>query len=120
MAERYDFTIEKGAKFYREMNLTTDANAPVSLVGKTLRCQIKESYETETVLHDLTEANGGIDILDDAVGRFALVIGSTDTKVDADYAVYDILKIDTAFPELDNERVLQGQITYLKGSTKHD
>ena len=80
-------------------------------------CVIKESFETETILHTLTEANGGVTVLDDPQGKVGLFIASADTvAITADFAVYTIVKLDTNFPTLDNERILEGRIIYKKGT----
>lgn len=116
-AARLDLVIEKRAKFYREINLVYSDGSPRSLVGKKIKCIIRESYETETALHTLTEANSGIEVLDDALGKVALVIFADNTDVNADYGVYDVIEYDELFPDEEIDRILQGRITYDKGSS---
>ena len=93
---RFDFTISKKARFYQEINLTDLTNTPVSLVGKTIKCIIKESHNTSTILHTLVEGDG-IEVLDDATGKFAMFIAAEDTDVSADFGVYDVLKVDETY-----------------------
>ena len=118
MVARHDFVIEKKGKFYKEIDLVNQNREPISLVGREVKCIIKESHATETILHTLTEANGGVIVLDDANGLIALFISSTDTDIQADVGVYDIIRLDPLNPTLDNERILEGKITYSKGVTE--
>lgn len=117
MAVRHDFTIEKRAKFYKEFELSLANLNAESMVGFEIRCYIKESPNTTTILHTLTEANGGVVILDDPSGKFAIQIASEDTDVDADFAWYDIVKIDSAYPDEETQRLIQGKIKYDAGIT---
>lgn len=115
MALRQDFVIEKGAVFAREINIVDANNAPVSLVGKNIACIIKESLSTSTVLFHLTEANGGVTVVNDAEGKVALYISAADTNVEASHGVYNILRIDDEYPLLDIERILEGRIAFTEG-----
>lgn len=117
MALRQDFTIEKGAKFYKEFLLRLADDTPETLVGYTVACYIKESPNTTTLLHNLTEANGGVIIISDPSADFALSINSEDTIVDVDYAWYDVVKINTEYPDEETVRILEGRITYTPGIT---
>ena len=116
-AGRLDFIIEKGAKFYRRMQLKNDDGTTRTLEGYVVKCQIRESYETSTILHELTEANGGIEVLDDPNASFAVSIDALYTSPDADYAVYDIIVQNEEFLDREVERVLSGKIIYSKGVT---
>lgn len=116
-AGSFNIEIEKRAKYYQAFDVTLDDETPVSLVGKTVECKVKESYETTEVLHYLTEANGGILILDDALGKFALVIDADQTNVIPDYGVYDVVIINTSDPTNEIERLLEGKVTYTEGAT---
>ena len=115
MATRQDLTIEKGSKYYKGLNVTDAEGVARSLVGKTIKCTIRESTATSTNLLLLTEANGGVIVLNDALGQVALYISATDTKVEPDYGVYVIEEVDTAYPLLETERLLEGQVTFTKG-----
>lgn len=117
MAVRHDFQIEKGAKFYKEFELDLADDNPESLVDYEIRCYIKESPNTTTKLHELTEANGGIVVLDDPAGKFAITIPADETNVDADFGWYDIVKIDSNYPDSETTRLLEGRIEYLPGVT---
>lgn len=117
-AERVDITIPKGAKFYQEFQQVQDNMVPISLAGKSLKCTIRESYKSPVVLHELTEANGGMIKVDEANGVFAMLIPSDKTNVSCDFGVYDIILIDNLYPTVETERVIQGQVIYSKGVTQ--
>lgn len=112
-----DLVIDKKSKFFRVFELETTENIPISLNEKTLKCQIKESYSTETNLFELTEANEGIVIIDRTNGIFALNIKSDKTNVDVDYAVYDIVEIETGYVGTENRVLIRGKIHFKKGVT---
>jgi hypothetical protein len=76
---RLDITISRNKKFSKDFQLTEASGVPKTLVGKKVRMVIKESYETATVLFDLTEANSGIIVVDDAMGQFTANINADDT-----------------------------------------
>lgn len=114
-AVRRDLTIEKKMKFYQVLQITHPDGTGKDLTGKKIACRIKESYETEDFLHDLTEANSGVQIIDDETGEFALYIPADDTNVDALTAVYDIVEINEEFPDEETEKVMYGKINYIKG-----
>lgn len=112
----FNIEIEKRVKYYQAFDVELDDTTPVSFVGKTLECKIKESYETDEVLHHLTEANGGIIVIDDANGKFALNINADDTNVVPDYGVYTVVAIDSSDPEDERERLLEGKVTFTEGA----
>lgn len=116
--ENYPLTIYKGGKFYVEFQLQDDDGLPISLVGKSLKCRIKESEKSSSVLFDLTIANGGMIITDAANGIFAILITSDVSNVEADRGIYDVLQIDDSYPTLESEYVLRGKVTFIKGITQ--
>lgn len=113
-AARKDFIVEKGARFYKELALVDNNGSAVTLVGKTIQCVIKESNETDTVLFNLTEANSGIQVLDDANGSVALYITADNTDINVDFGVYKITQIDENYPDEEIERLLEGKIEFIK------
>ena len=117
LAERVDIVIQKGAKFYQEFQFVQDDLQPISLAGKTLKCMIKESHKSPTVLHTLTEDNGGMIMLDAANGSFAMHIESDETNVTVDYGIYDIITIEDDYPTTEIERIVEGNVTYTKRVT---
>lgn len=116
-AARLDLIIEKGTKFYRELDLVDQDGDPYTLVGREVKATFRESLNTTTALNLLTEGNGGVIVLDDALGKVALYISATDTQVTPDFGVYDVVVIDSTHPLLDVDRVLEGRVTYTKGVT---
>lgn len=114
-AATLNLEIEKKAKFYKEMQITLSDGSGKSLEGKVIYCNIKESTATDTYLFQLTEANGGIIVLDDSEGRFALSIDADETDISADFGVYNVWEETEAEPETEDERVLQGKIVFSKG-----
>ena len=116
-AERYDLVIQKKAKFYQEFQQVQDDMRPISLVGKTLKCTVKESFSSSIIIHELTEANQGMVKVDAANGVFGMFIPANQTDVPYDYAVYDIIIQDNMYPTTETERVVEGKITYTKGVT---
>lgn len=118
MAVRHDFVMEVGAKFYKEFALNLADNNVESLVGFRIQGVIKESLETTTPMFTLTEANGGIVILDDPSGTFAMSIDA-DAVAAAHLAAgkpvagwYVIEKVDENYPTQETQRLLQGRITF--------
>lgn len=114
-AVKRNLTIEKKIKFYQVLQITHPDGTGKNLVGKKIRCMIKESYSTDEYLHDLTEANGGVQVLNDATGEFALYIPADETNKDALTAVYDIVEINEEYPDEETEKVMYGKIIYIKG-----
>ncbi|PIR06680.1 MAG: hypothetical protein COV55_02905 [Candidatus Komeilibacteria bacterium CG11_big_fil_rev_8_21_14_0_20_36_20] len=115
--EEYNLTIHKGGKFYFEFQLQDDEGLPISLVGKSLKCRIKESVRSSEVLLDLTTANGGMIITDAVNGIAAISIRSDETSVDADRGVYDIIQIDNSYPTIESEYIMFGKVTFITGIT---
>lgn len=116
--ERHDLVVRKGGKFYVEFQQVQDDMTHISLAGKTLKGRVKESLKSPTVLHDLTEANGGLVIVDEANGIFGMLLRSDQTNVTADYGIYDIMAIDDDYPTIESEYIVEGKITYTTGVTQ--
>jgi len=112
-AERIDFIIQKGAKFYQEFQLTEDDGVtPISLVGKKVVCTIKQSFNANNWVHQLTEANEGTTRLDPANGVFCISIPATETNKNMSTAVHNIKLIDDEYPTIETERIIEGKVTY--------
>lgn len=115
-AARYDFIVEKGQKFYQEVQLTYDNGLPRSLVGRKVACKIKESLATDTVLFSLTELNGGIVVVNDSTAVIGMYISADDTNVDVDYGVYTLVEINETYPDTETTRLLEGVLEFRKGT----
>lgn len=112
---RKDFIFEKKAKVYKEIQLKNNDGTNKSLVGYVVKCIIKESYATDTILFELTEANGGVIVLDDPNASFALAIDADDMDIIAERAVYEVLQIDSNFEDTEITKILKGKITFVEG-----
>lgn len=112
-AERIDFVVQKGAKFYQEFQLTEDDGVtPISLIGKKITCTIKKSYNASTTLFSLTEANEGTSRLDAANGIFCISLTSDVTNVNILTGVYNIKIIDDDYPTIETERIIEGHLRF--------
>lgn len=116
-AIRFDLVVEKRSQFYKELDVMDEDGNPIDLTSLVLICTIRESLETSTNLFQLTEANGGIVVLDALHGKMALYISSTDTNIVASNGVYDVVQSDPAYPLLDNYRLMHGLVKFSKGLT---
>ena len=116
--EVYDLVIRKGGKFYQEFQQVQDNGVPIPLTNKLLKGRVKESLKSPTVLHDLTEENGGMVIVDELNGVFGMLIRSDQSNVAADYGIYDIMAIDKDYPTLESEYLVMGKVTYTTGVTQ--
>lgn len=114
-AARQDIVIEKGSRFYKKFQAIQFDGSVRNLVGKKIYCNIKESTATDTYLYQLTEANGGIVVLDDALGIFALLIDADDTEIAADFGVFNVMEEDEINPVEEDDRILQGRVEFSKG-----
>lgn len=113
VAERVDFIVQKGAKFYQEFQLTEDDGfTPISLAGKKIECNIKKSYNASSSLFNLTEANGGTSRLDAANGIFCISIESNRTNIAINTGVYNIKIIDDDYPTIETERIVEGTLKF--------
>lgn len=115
--EQVDLIVRKNSKFYVEFQLAQDDGTPISLKNKILKCIVKESDKSTTVLHTLTSANGGLPIVDEDNGIFGFLLKSDETGVTVDRGVYDILVVDNDYPTIESECHIFGNITYIAGRT---
>lgn len=114
-AERLDLVINKGARFYQEFQLVEDDLSPISIADKTVRCVIRESWKSTTVLFNLTVDNGGV-VLDDSLnGVFGLLLNANQTNIAQTVGIYDVLLVDNDHPTLDSDRVVAGKIVFSPG-----
>ena len=109
---RHDIIVKKGAKFYQEFQFLDDSGNPVPYTGKTLKGRVLESFKTNNVLHDLTEANGGMVRVNELDGSFAIYLPGNITKVNVDHGFYDVVAIDNAYPTTEIEPFLEGTVSY--------
>lgn len=110
-----DFTIDKGARWYKEIQLVNENGEPVSLIGMRIRCIVKESTATDTLTFDMTEFNGRVQVINDSQGNVALYLTAEETlSVKEDWGIYRLVQVDENYPEQEIQRLLQGNIEYRK------
>ena len=92
-----NLTIYQGATFRQSWDLTQN-NSPLDLAGWTARMQIRQKIASDTVIHELTTENGGINIdVQPDYTRLSLYIAPADTAaIMIKSAVYDLELVDTA------------------------
>lgn len=114
-AGKYDFTLEQGATFSRDI-VYKDANgAIVNLTGYSARMQIRVFKDSSAALLSATTQNGKITV-DGAAGKISVVIAPSDTNaLDFDKAVYD-LEIESASGTV--VRLLEGIVSFSKQVTR--
>lgn len=79
---------------------------PVNLTGYTARMHVRESYDSDAIVLELTTSNGGI-TLGGAAGTIMLTVSATETAaLPNGYYVYDIELVNGATVE----RKLKGQV----------
>ncbi len=95
--KRYPLVIKKGATFDPSFQFVDKATGSIiPLTGYTGRMQIRASYDSETVLLELTAANGRLTV-DEANGIYALNVAATDTAaLTWTTGVYDIELVNGA------------------------
>ena len=115
MTDRYDFTINKKAIFEKDIYLTDINNVPIDLTTKSVRCIIKESKSTESILFDLTNINGGALIIEPLLGHIRLFINTEDTDIEPLSGFYEVVIFDTGYFSTTADRLLEGFITFSEG-----
>lgn len=102
----YNFTIDQGATFSRQLTLRDANNALMNLTGYTARMQIRPEIESTEVLVELTTANGRI-ALGGAAGTVTLTIPATVTATIDKEGVYDL---ELVTPSSEVHRALKGKV----------
>lgn len=110
--------IDKGSSFRSALIWKINEPAvPKDLTGYTARMQLRDSVDSNTILHSMTTENGGIAITG-VEGKIALFISDTDsTLFDFDEAVYDLELIDSGGSG-DVRRLVEGQVTLFDEVTR--
>ena len=115
MAGTYDFIIEQGADFYREITYKDASGNPYDVTDYKGKMQLRLEDNSTDVITELNDDNGrmrfgGTD------GKIYLSIPASDTKdLNFDIAAYDLF----VFPQVDKVvKVLQGTSTLSKAVTK--
>jgi hypothetical protein len=71
----------QGSTWDQIVNVTTDdaGLVPMNLTGFSARMQVRESIDAETVILDLTPANGRIAVTNPATGTIQILVSAADT-----------------------------------------
>jgi hypothetical protein len=114
-AGAYNFTLEQGTTFVREI-VYRDANgALVNLSGYSARMQIRPYKDSPDVLVSATTDNGKLEIVG-AAGKITLTLTPSDTNsIEFAQGVYD-LEIESGGGVV--TRLLEGTVTFNKQVTR--
>lgn len=111
----YNFTLEQGATFTREIVYRDSNNALINLTGYSARMQIRPYKDSGDILVNATTANGKLSV-SGASGKITIVLSPTDTNtISFDEGVYD-LEIEDADGAV--TRLLEGRVTFSKQVTR--
>jgi hypothetical protein len=115
MAGIYNFEIEQGATFSRPIAISDDGVAR-DLTGYTAQMQIRPTKTSQSVILELSTANGRIVISDPASGEMTWILDRpTTAALDFCEAFYDLLLDDGSGT---TERLLEGSVTLSLGVTR--
>jgi hypothetical protein len=103
----YNFTIEAGTDFSKQITWRNSAGALVNLTGYSARMHLKRQVADVLSLFTLTDANGRI-ALGGAAGTITLTIADADTTLLTGAYVYDLELVSGAGVVT---RLLKGTIT---------
>lgn len=102
----YNFTIDQGATFSRQLTLKDASDDPMNLTGYTARMQIRPEIESDEVMVELTTTNGRI-ALGGVAGTVTLTISATVTATIDKEGVYDL---ELVTPAGEVYRALKGKV----------
>jgi hypothetical protein len=89
-AGQYHIVTDQGATFTRQLTWKDDTGAAVNLTGYTARMQLRTSVQNDSVVLELTDANGRI-ALGGAAGTITLTVTAADmTTLPPLKYVYDL------------------------------
>ena len=117
-AGTYNFTIEQGAKFFRDITWKNANRSPVNISGYVFRMMARYKHDDAEPLISLStvEPPGGITIVDAPNGRFRISLTQAQTTaLNFVEAIYDLEAVP---PTEDAMRLLEGKITLSKEVTK--
>lgn len=114
-AGTYDFTLEQGATFVREIVYRDSNNAAINLTGYTARMQVRPYKDSSEILLTATTENGKIAIVG-AQGKITITLTPADTNSIAfAEGVYDV-EIESATGVV--TRLLEGTVLFSKQVTR--
>ena len=113
-AGRYDFVIQQGAKFQRNLTYKDSTGNVIDLSGYSARMEIREDHEADSII-GLSTGNGRI-VLGGALGTIQLNLTSAETlSLDFDVAEYDLFLVSPAGEET---MILSGFVTLIRRITQ--
>lgn len=111
---RYNFTCPQGSTLRTLLTYKLD-NTPVDITGYSARLQVRETYESDEYIVNLTNLNGGI-TLGGSAGTIELYISaSTTTNFISGDHVYDLELIN---PSFEVTRLIEGRFNVTKEVTR--
>lgn len=108
LAATYNFIADQGATFRRGLIKKDSYGRTIPLTGYTVRMQIRETYESEDTLFDLTVGSGNITI---QASRGVITITITDEEMTDVYPREYVYDIELVYPTGEVERLLMGTFT---------
>ena len=113
MAGTFNFRIEQGTTYERVFRLRDSDGDPVDITGWGIRMDVRETRsKSATLVIELTENNGNIQITDAANGEFVVALDSQETAgLEPTKSAYDIELFDTSTSPATVIRLLQGTFT---------
>lgn len=110
-----NLVIEQGATYEQGLVYNDSAGDPIDLTGCTARMHIREAYDSEAEIIELTTENGRI-TLGGVLGTIVLYIADEDTELlDFSSARYDL---ELVLPSGRVTRLLRGKVKLLLEVTK--
>jgi hypothetical protein len=110
-----NLVIEQGATYEQGLVYNDSAGEPVDLTDHTARMHIREAYDSEDALIELTTENGRI-TLGGTAGTIVLYISDEDTEaLDFSSARYDLELVQ---PDGRVKRLLRGKVKLMLEATK--
>jgi hypothetical protein len=112
MADKHNFTIDKGATFERVLLYTDVNDLAIDLTGFTARMQIRPYYG-KTVTYELTTENGAITI-DALLGKITLLITAAITDdFNVGNEIYDLELVNgaTVLRLIEGDTIITNNVT---------
>ena len=115
LAGTYNIVADQGATFSRAFIKKDDEKRIIPLTGYSARMQVRETYDSQNTVLNLTTENDYI-IIEGARGILSIVIPDDDTRIltPGEY-VYDL---ELIYPDGQVERMLMGTFTVRREVTR--
>ena len=115
MAEKLKLEIEQRASFRRRLVWKGSNGKPINLSNWTALLQVRKTYDNETVIIELSTANGRI-VLGELTGTIDLIITYEDTALLVpDTYEYDLL---LSAPDGSKDRLVEGKFVVTPGVSR--